>query len=57
MPSGNSLHSPAVPLQVVIEGFKSYKDQTIAEPFSPKLNVIGASSGSGCPLAVAEVHM
>ena len=29
--------------QVIIEGFKSYKDQTITEPFSPKINCIGAS--------------
>lgn len=27
--------------QVIIEGFTSYKDQTIAEPFSPKINCIG----------------
>lgn len=27
--------------QVIIEGFKSYKDQTITEPFSPKINCIG----------------
>ena len=27
--------------QVIIEGFKTYKDQTIAEPFSPKINTIG----------------
>ena len=28
---------------MIIEGFKSYKDQTIAEPFSPKINVVGGS--------------
>jgi hypothetical protein len=28
--------------QVIIEGFKSYKDQTITEPFSSKINCIGA---------------
>ena len=28
-------------LQVIIEGFKSYKDQTVAEPFSQKINVVG----------------
>lgn len=27
--------------QVIIEGFKSYKDQTIAEPFSNKINTVG----------------
>ncbi|TKA24679.1 Chromosome segregation protein sudA, partial [Cryomyces minteri] len=26
--------------QIIIQGFKSYKDQTVIEPFSPKLNVI-----------------
>ena len=30
------------PAQVIIEGFKSYKDQTIAEPFSNKINTVGA---------------
>ncbi len=27
--------------QVVIEGFKSYKDQTISEPFDQHINVVG----------------
>lgn len=31
--------------QVIIEGFKSYKDQTITEPFSPKINCIGVFRG------------
>ena len=26
--------------QVIIQGFRSYKDQTVIEPFSPKHNVI-----------------
>jgi hypothetical protein len=38
-------HSLTRPLfqcdQVIIEGFKSYKDQTAAEPFSNKINVVG----------------
>ncbi len=29
-------------VQVIIEGFKSYKDQTISEPFSPRINIVGA---------------
>ena len=33
--------------QVIIEGFKSYKEQTIAEPFSPKINVVVGANGSG----------
>lgn len=33
--------------QIVIQGFKSYKNQTIVEPFSPKLNVIVGRNGSG----------
>lgn len=28
---------------MVIEGFKSYKEQTVTEPFSPKVNTVGAS--------------
>lgn len=28
-------------VKVIIEGFKSYKDQTAAEPFSNKINVVG----------------
>lgn len=33
--------------QVIIEGFKSYKDQIITEPFSPKFNVVVGANGSG----------
>jgi hypothetical protein len=33
-------------VQVIIEGFKSYKDQTIAEPFSNKINTVGTSLGA-----------
>lgn len=27
--------------QVIIEGFKTYKDQTISDPFSSKINCVG----------------
>lgn len=27
--------------QVVIEGFRSYREQTVIDPFSPRHNVIG----------------
>lgn len=33
--------------QVIIQGFRSYKDQTIVEPFSPRHNVIVGRNGSG----------
>ncbi|TPX67208.1 hypothetical protein SpCBS45565_g03913 [Spizellomyces sp. 'palustris'] len=33
--------------QIIIQGFKSYKDQTALEPFSPKLNVVVGRNGSG----------
>ncbi|GAB0132662.1 hypothetical protein EsDP_00001091 [Epichloe bromicola] len=33
--------------QTIIQGFKSYKDQTVIEPFSPKTNVIVGRNGSG----------
>ncbi|KAJ9131682.1 Structural maintenance of chromosomes protein [Pleurostoma richardsiae] len=33
--------------QIIIQGFKSYKDQTIIEPFSPGTNVIVGRNGSG----------
>ncbi|KAI9480450.1 MAG: RecF/RecN/SMC [Benjaminiella poitrasii] len=33
--------------QVIIQGFKSYKDQTMIDPFSPKHNVIVGRNGSG----------
>ena len=33
--------------QIIIQGFKSYKDQTVLEPFSPKHNVIVGRNGSG----------
>jgi structural maintenance of chromosome 3 (chondroitin sulfate proteoglycan 6) len=33
--------------QVIIEGFKSYKDQLIIDPFSEKINVVVGANGSG----------
>ncbi|PKS10346.1 hypothetical protein jhhlp_002097 [Lomentospora prolificans] len=33
--------------QIIIQGFKSYKDQTVVEPFSPGTNVIVGRNGSG----------
>ncbi|EPQ62094.1 Bgt-4383 [Blumeria graminis f. sp. tritici] len=33
--------------QMIIQGFKSYKDQIEVEPFSPKTNVIVGRNGSG----------
>ncbi|RIA90233.1 chromosome segregation protein sudA [Glomus cerebriforme] len=33
--------------QIIIQGFKSYKDQTIIEPFSPRHNVVVGRNGSG----------
>eukprot|EP00894_Picocystis_sp_ML_P003563 jgi/Pico_ML_1/54080/g4505.t1 len=33
--------------QVIVEGFKSYKEQVATEPFSPKTNVIVGANGSG----------
>ncbi|ODA79642.1 hypothetical protein RJ55_05236 [Drechmeria coniospora] len=33
--------------QIIIQGFKSYKDQTVIEPFSPKTNIIVGRNGSG----------
>ncbi|KAI8061999.1 RecF/RecN/SMC [Thamnidium elegans] len=33
--------------QIIIQGFKSYKDQTTIDPFSPKHNVIVGRNGSG----------
>ena len=44
--------------QVIIEGFKSYKDQTISDPFSDKINVIGAAEYPAClpPLLFHETN-
>ncbi|XP_046369014.1 structural maintenance of chromosomes protein 3-like [Haliotis rufescens] len=33
--------------QLVIQGFRSYRDQTVVEPFHPKHNVIVGRNGSG----------
>jgi len=33
--------------QIIIQGFKSYKDQTVMEPFSQRTNVIVGRNGSG----------
>lgn len=34
-------------LQIIIQGFKSYKDQTIVEPFDKRHNVVVGRNGSG----------
>ncbi|KAM7528431.1 hypothetical protein LguiB_031841 [Lonicera macranthoides] len=34
-------------LLVIIEGFKSYKEQVATEPFSPKVNCVVGANGSG----------
>lgn len=39
--------------QVVIEGFKSYKDQTISEPFDQHINVVG-KQGVICVLIIQQ---
>ncbi|CAG9460585.1 unnamed protein product [Pedinophyceae sp. YPF-701] len=33
--------------QIIIQGFKSYKEMTALDPFSPKINVIVGANGSG----------
>lgn len=33
---------------MIIEGFKSYKDQTVLEPFSNKINVVGERRRGAC---------
>ncbi|GAV74167.1 SMC_N domain-containing protein/SMC_hinge domain-containing protein [Cephalotus follicularis] len=33
--------------QIIIEGFKSYKEQIATEPFSPKVNCVVGANGSG----------
>ncbi|KAF2317507.1 hypothetical protein GH714_023669 [Hevea brasiliensis] len=33
--------------QVIIEGFKSYREQIATEPFSPKINCVVGANGSG----------
>ena len=38
-----SLRTP----QVIIQGFRSYRDQTVVEPFSSKHNIIVGRNGSG----------
>lgn len=47
-----------LPTQVIIEGFKSYKDQTISDPFSDKINVIGEAGPPASVLAApAATHL
>ena len=36
--------------QVIIEGFRSYREQTVIEPFSPRHNVIGEYQVPSSPL-------
>lgn len=33
--------------QVIIQGFKTYKDRTVIEPFSPHVNIILGKNGAG----------
>ena len=33
--------------QVIIQGFKSYREQTVVEPFDPGHNVVVGRNGSG----------
>ena len=33
--------------QIIVQGFKSYRDQTIIEPFDPGHNVVVGRNGSG----------
>lgn len=48
-PRGPSVRPPADMYikQVIIQGFRSYRDQTIVDPFSSKHNVIVGRNGSG----------
>ncbi|CAF4312325.1 unnamed protein product, partial [Adineta steineri] len=32
---------------VIIQGFRSYRDETIIEPFSPRYNIIVGRNGCG----------
>jgi len=36
-----SCHCEFVLKQVIIQGFKSYREQTVVEPFDPRHNVVG----------------
>lgn len=36
-----------VHLQIIIQGFKSYREQTIVEPFDKRHNVVVGRNGSG----------
>ena len=47
--------SPMRP-QVIIQGFKSYRDQTRTDPFSDKINVIGEHSRRNVQLAAHVLH-
>jgi structural maintenance of chromosome 3 (chondroitin sulfate proteoglycan 6) len=33
--------------RIAIQGFKSYKDQTVTEPFSKKTNIVVGKNGAG----------
>ena len=42
-----AFHSTMHIKQVIIQGFKSYRNQTICDPFHPKHNVVVGRNGSG----------
>ena len=48
-------HVNAFLMQVIIQGFRSYRDQTIIEPFSPKHNIIGMYRYLPVPVMVKSI--
>lgn len=42
-----SRHLIILLFQIIIQGFKSYKDQTVVEPFDKRHNVVVGRNGSG----------
>lgn len=44
-------------LQVIIQGFKSYREQTVIEPFHKGHNVVGKLSTRISVLILSEFHL
>lgn len=42
-----TLKTEIIALQVIIQGFKSYREQTVIEPFDQRHNVVVGRNGSG----------
>ena len=42
--------------QLIIQGFKTYKDRTVIDEFSPQLNIVLGKNGAGKVCTHSDTH-